>query len=164
MKKSQKNRKPRGVGCSCVGMAPKARPRPLSAGKATGARRLHRHRPSLTFACDVNFEQSGFCLSGTLLPVFQDDPPPWSGPGCADSPCAAHGRGALLQAAPRLLSRPVLRNCGLSAPKHGPEYGQDRPCRHFSNDINLRMEYPPRRYLSRHSTPSGQRRPRRTAT
>jgi hypothetical protein len=38
-----------------------------------------------------NFEQSGFCLSGTLLPVFQDDPPSWSGLGRANSLGAAHG-------------------------------------------------------------------------
>ena len=38
-----------------------------------------------------NFEQSGFCLSGTLLPVFQDDPPSWSGLGRANGLGAAHG-------------------------------------------------------------------------
>ncbi len=58
------------------------------------------------------------------------------------------GRVAPSRASP--LSRLALRNCGLSAPKHGHEYGQDWPCRYFSNDFSLtaRIASPPQPYFS----------------
>ena len=89
-----------------------------------------------------NFEQSGFCPSGTPSPVFQDDPPSWYGPGRADSLGAAHGRGAW----PRLASLAAgdEKLPRLSPPKQGREYGQDRPYRYSSNDINAVQRMVPR--------------------
>ena len=91
-----------------------------------------------------NFEQSGFCLSGTLLPVLPGRSTVLVWTGVALTPLAQPTGGARCSK-PRLASLAAGVEKLWSAPKHGHEYGQDWPYRYFSNDFSLtaRMTYPP---------------------
>jgi hypothetical protein len=129
------------MGHLCMGMAPEARPGLLSANppKFPFGRWTSCIRKPFHTMC--NFEQSGFCPSGR--PCLSSRTIHRPGMDRVLTALAqTHGRGAW----PRLASLAAGDEKPLSPPKHGRKYGQDRPCRYFSNDIKLawRMTSPPR--------------------